>query len=315
MQAWYSAWGIPRPETFNQVMESEYKSELWTVQSRQTAPPQLLVNYQIVEDEKDYYGFNLYSIDRHFQAGMGNDQITLIDLAESSSVVPALQAYGYESSSLGGGTLFSFGEDNAMHPDAPNAAGRFPFFNRIHLNADRLLIAPATEEIETALDAHTGKIASLADDRIFQAAAAALEDAALADLGQLVGVLLLELEPLDKDPIFDLAAFATFQADENTAYLVLLLVLPVGQDADAVATTVGERMKTYESERRIPLKDRWKYESAYGMNQKELPVAVVVMRADVQRGYQEQLDENYVVVADWFSLVAAYDLLFLQVQP
>ena len=315
MQAWYSAWGIPRPETFTQVMDSEYKSELWVMQSRQTVPPQLLVNYQTVEDEKDFYGFNLYTIDRHFQAGMGNKQVTLIDLADSSRVVPALQAYGYESSNLGGGTLFSFGEDNKMHTDAPNAAGRFPFFNRIHLNADRLLIAPSTGVVESALDAQTGKVASLADDKVFHAVASALEESTLTNLGRLVGVLLLELEPLNKDPDFDLAAFATFQADENTAYLALLLVLPPGQDADAAAGQVSERMNGYVSKVAGPLDERWVFQNAYGATQQGLPVAVVVMKADVQRGYNEGLDENYAVVMDWSRLVATYDLQFLEAQP
>lgn len=313
--AWYRAWGIAKPGSFTEAWESDYREEVVHVLPAQTTPPDFLFQYAMFEDVKGFFGFDIFSAKQYLTAGQAN-RISIVDLNDNLSINEALTSYGYTSESMSGGMLYLYGEDNiGMNPDSPSKTGQLTNLNRIHLDADRLIITRNTDTIQAALDSSSGKIASLSDNPIFQAAAEALEVNALSDLGELVGVIVSDLEYLNKLFDFDLAAFATYHKND-TAKLALILVLPKGQDADNAADVIAERLQSYKSRMLggATLEEAWTFESAQGMQVNGLPVAVVVMHADVHEGEQEPLG-RYVNVWSWFRLVLARDLGFLETLP
>lgn len=343
--AWHESWDVPRIDSLEELEElDEISASRWLyVHSRQTVPPDSLAPTRVVaEDQRSYYGLDLFNMDRYLQAGPPPDWITVVEFGfDSDQIAEALRTSGYESEETAGeATLYSLAaaDDYEMIMELPIQAAQLGNLNRIALLDQRVVIAKATPPVSAALAAQRGESPSLADNPTVRAAVAALQDPALADLGELVGVILTNdpaygdvQQALPPDapaelatpydamcsegatlPPYTLVAFATFH-EEGASFLTLAVVYPEGTDAESAAAVLADRMPDYVSVRtRRPI-EQWSFETSAAVEAEGLPVALVVMRVDDPQVTEE--GDLPTGVWSWIRMVVARDTLFLCPAP
>jgi len=344
--AWHASWGIPRPDSVADVnaLDAVTRARWMAIMPRQTTPPQVFgLNYLLTSDIRGFYGFDIFQIDRALEGGVPPNMLTVAEHhADPAAIGAALRAAGYGVRVLEGGwTLYSLGEDYAMlgfdYPDMPQI-GMIGQLNRIAVNGSRLLIARGMPEITAALAAESGG-PSLANDAAFAAVGRALQSAAREDAGALLGALFVPgdrflldpaqivmgqevseeqiaalqeamQDPANQLPTFLLAGFGTRHGPGAT-YLTAAVALLPGEDADAFAAKVGDRMARYVSLRTgQPLSERWGLKASGGLVVDGVPVAWITMRVDDPPPAPEGQPANTGVLA-WVDLVMARDYGFL----
>jgi hypothetical protein len=338
MDAWHRSWDVPRVDSMAAVdaLDATAKSRWLGALPGQTIMPAEL-NQAANDDFRRSYGFNLFDVDRLLQTGQPPAQITIWELrAAPEQVAAALTASNYTSRTLeAGSVLFSLGEDYHIQLDAHvPVAGKLGNFNRIALLDGPMATAKATGLISETLAARSGAVRSLADAPDYQAAVAALNDPAMADLGALVGVLFVDGPSLYlSDPALALknrqtptpdagrlppyltVAFAT-RHETGASHLVLDVVFPPGTDAAAAAEVLGQRLQNYTSVvTRASLSNYWSFEKAAGVTATGLPVALVSMRVTDPAPATAGAEAKPAFVFNWPALVYQRDTLFLVVQP
>jgi hypothetical protein len=343
--AWHSSWNIPRIDNWDELdnLDREPRAHWMFILSGQTAPPDSLgIQYMRIDDQRGFYGFDLFNLDRYLLAGSPPGWITVVEFSfDKAQIADALTASGYEAEKLEtGGTLYSILDDNEYALEFPTKTGQLGNLNRVALLDGQMVIAKATANVTNALLAHSGESSSLADNLNYVAAAKALEDPALKETGELVGVIFTE-GPVLADPslyllpgaseqvqdqltgyaegpqlpIYTLVAFAT-RHTEGASYLILAVVFPEGADAAAAADILADRLQNYTSpyyDR--PLDERWAFEKATGVKAEGLPVALVVMRVDDPPPIPEDAPLVNAAVLSWYELVTRRDTLFLMIEP
>ena len=335
--AWHASWGVPRVYTLEQVMALDLTQRglyMATLPEQTTPPDSLGLYYISVEDQRAFYGFDFFMFDRYLLAGRPPGWLTVADYrGEPAKIGAALMASGYTTVSVPGGTLYSIMKDYAVDFKFPSAVGRIGDRNRIALLGERMLMAKATGVVTGALASHAGTVPSLADAPEYRAAVAALDDPALADTGELVGVILMSpgnfadmtkgLPPLSATvaqkqleewaqtaplPDYTLVAFAT-RHTQGASSLILAVVFPAGTDAPVAAESLAARLKGYTSLSTRTAIDKWTFDRAADVEVAGLPVALVIMRVgdpvpDPQTG-------SAGLAFAWEKLVMRRDVLFL----
>ncbi len=344
--AWHTSWDIPRIDNLEELdrLDRESRAYWLFIMARQTAPPDTLgVEYMFAEDQRGFYGFDVFNLDRYVLAGSPPDWITVVEFSfDKAQIADALAASGYEAEELEtGGTLYSIHDDYEVVFDSPTKTGQMGNLNRIALLDGQMVVAKATANVTKALQAQGGKLPSLADNPDYVAAAKALEDPALKDTGELVGVILMEgsqfyaldqymgpnmtpelVEAIRKEytgqgprlPAYKLVAFAT-RHTEGASYLILAVVFPKNTDAKAAADILADRLRDYTSlvDRR-PLNERWTFEKATAVQAEGLPVALAVMRVDDPPPTPEDEPQVNTAVLPWYYMISYRDVLFLTIE-
>jgi hypothetical protein len=348
--AWHTSWNVPRIDSVAELdgLDRDPRAYWMNIMPRQTTPPDVLgVQYLMAEDMREFYGFDLFNVDRYLQAGQPPDLLSVVDYNfPDSQIADALLATGYSVETLNdAGALYSILDDYQIDlsmETVTTRVGQLGGLNRIGLLDGQMVIAKATANITSAFSAYAGEVRSLADDPHFSAAATALYDPALAETGELVGAILMDgvqfadpltylgdritpelLEQLeealkDEDavplPPYYLVAFGTRHSPGAT-HLILAVVFPTDTDAKAAANILAERMENYTSlVTNQPMADRWEFELATGTKVDGLPVALVSMRVDDPLPTPEGQDLPNAGVLAWVQLVLARDTLFLAVK-
>lgn len=351
--AWHEARQFPRiadTDQFLTLMDIDPTREIlllaYVMPSQVGVPAVLGLDYMLVESLQDFYGFDLFVVDRYIEAqGAIPDETTVLVLnIDTARVADALVATGYDESPLGDGRLFSILEDGEFDLTGeriPSRTGQLGALNRIGVFDDRVIVARSTAVVEVANDAAAGEVATLADDPIFTTAVAALSEPAVSDRGALVSVFFTDSEDIVGDgdiarrilgrdateeqvaelrerlgltnegptlPRFSLVAFATIVA-EDESYLVAALVLPAGADAQAAADVLAERIPEYRSLVTVqPMSEQWTFEETLAVESGELPVALAVMSVE----HEFATDDNQLPrVFNWQRMINNLDLGWL----
>jgi hypothetical protein len=333
--AWLQSWGVPRVDNVDQLdaLDRDPHTYWMFIMPYQTVPPQVLgVNTFLGENQRDYYGFDLFNADRFLEAGLPPQTISVIESsAEKQQIANTLIATGYQAQELdGGGTLYSILEDNQMALGQNVALPRVGMtggLNRIIVLDGQLIVGRATNVVESSLQAQQGAIPSLAEDAVYTAAAQALDDESLSATGDLVGAIMIPQDAIAADiealrqsliaqfgpealPPFDLVTFATRHAPGAT-YLILDVVFPAGTDAAAAADVLSNRLQNYVSlATGQPFAERWTFDRATSIEIDGLPVALVVMRVDDPPVAAEGEQANSAVF-NWITVIERRDLGFL----
>lgn len=345
--AWHTSWGVPRIDNVEEldVLPRETRAYWMMIMSRQVAPPESMgINYLMQGDQRDFYGFDFFQVDRAIDAGAPLESVTLVEHhADSMEIAARLTENGYTATELDNGwTLYSILDDYEISLAAGlPRVGQLGQRNRIALRENQMIIARATDNVLRVVETE-GDQPALAADPAYAAAAKALDDPLLADTGELIGVMTLD-EPILDDaarfmlgeratpekieelrerlkergwaalPVYDLAAFATRHA-EGATYLIVVVVFPPGVDSEAAADGLAARIQNYISSRyEEGLQDRWAFDRAAGIDVDGLPVALVVMRADDPPPTPEDQQMVNSAVLAWVDLVFARDIGFLAV--
>jgi hypothetical protein len=340
-EAWHDSWNVPRLDNWDELenLGREPAAYWMFIMPRQTTPPESLgTQYLRTEDQRGFYGFDLFNLDRFISAGQPPNYVTAVEFSfDGTEIADALSAFGYEAEALDtGGTLYSILDDYEIDMESPTHAGKLGNLNRIALLDGQMVIAKATDIVIDALLAQSGEVPSLADSPEYAAAVAALEGPALGETGELVGVILVEGSNLavassyiplggpeeavaqlreyaegPQLPAYDLVAFATSHT-EGASYLTLAVVFPQGTDAGSAADILAGRLQDYVSLRyQKPLDDRWTYQMATAVEIEGLPVALVVMGVGDPSPTPEDAPLVEAGVLSWIELVVARDTLFL----
>jgi hypothetical protein len=344
LATWHKSWNVPRIGSFDELkgLTPDQRAAWLNIAAEQTDIPSVLgPNYLATDDLQGFDGFDVFTVDRFLQAGNPPDGITLVDFSfDRSHIAETLTASGYAAQPLEqGGTLYSILDDYGLDMSMKTVktrTGQLGDLNRIALLDGRMVIGKATEPVTQALSASQGETPSLADDPSYTAAVKSLNDPALADTGDLVGVVFVDYAMVDQQqeiltlppdvvnqimqgyvaaplPAYQLAAFATRHGSGAT-HLILEVVFPEETDAKAAANTLADRMKSYISlQTRQPLTDRWTFELATGTKIGGLPTALVVMKVDDHAPIGQ--DSAPVRVFSWIRMLSARDTLFLISQP
>lgn len=352
--AWHTAWGIPRPLNLLTLdMLPEQPHALWMfVLPRQIMPPSALgMDTLFMDDQRPFYGFDFFHVDRVLGAGNPPDDITLIEHnADPEAIAAQLIASGYSAEDLDGGwTLYSILDDYEV---ALQAAGDVEFprvgmlgqRNRIVLNGQQLITARATAPVMAAVAAHTRDIPALVDNPVYGALAAALSDPLLDGTGALVGVImqsgleylhapeimlagpsmtpeqLAEMrevlgldDPARLLPPFSAVAFATSHAGD-ASYLTLALAFLPGADTDRVITVLESKMPAYQTlSTQISLADHWSLDRSGAVEANGNPVVLVTMRVENPPPKAAGEPAYRPQVLSWGDLVMRRDLLFLAI--
>ncbi len=344
--AWHERWGVPRVDSVDELnqLDDRLRAQWMMIMPRQTMPPQAFgLNYLFADDSRGFYGFDVFQVDRAMEAGAPPGTVTVAEHhADPAAIDAALRAAGYEAQTLDGGwTLYSLGEDNAMlgfdTPGMPRM-GVMGQLNRIAVKGHLLLIARGTPALAAALAAQRGG-SSLASDPTYKAVGQALQSVAPEGAGALLGALFVpgtqflldpaqflfgqELteeqiaalkeaiqDPANQLPTFLLAGFGTHHGPGAT-YLTAAVALLPGEDAEAFAAKVADRMARYVSQRTgQPLSERWSPEAAGALDVDGIPVAWVTMRVDDPLPAAEGEPANTGVLS-WADLITARDFGFL----
>jgi hypothetical protein len=348
--AWHTSWNVPRIDSIAELdtLERDPRAYWMNIMPRQTTPPDVLgVQYLMTDNMREFYGFDLFNVDRYLQAGQPPDLLSVIDYSfPPSQIADALIATGYAVETLNDeAALYSILDDYQIDlsmETVTTRVGQLGGLNRIGLLDSQMVIAKATANVTSAFAAYEGEVASLADDPHFSAAATALYDPALAETGELVGAILIDgmqlADPLaylgqnaspemiealqealkDEDavplPPYYLAAFGTRHSPGAT-HLILAVVFPTDTDAKAAANILADRMENYTSlVTNQPMADRWEFELATGTKVDGLPVALLSMRVDDPLPTPEGQELPNAGVLAWIQLVLARDTLFLSVK-
>lgn len=345
LAAWHQSWDVPRLDNLDdlEALPRDLRAYWMIVMPSQTIPPQVMgLQYVRTDDMRNVYGFDVFNVDRYLSAGQPPDMISVVEYSfPDEQIADALVGTGYESQSLADDvTLYSILDDyeiDVARETIPTRVGQLGDLNRIALLDGQMLIAKATPNIEAALSANQGAISSLADDPAYVAAVTALDDPALGDMGQLVGVILVDglqlsdplqyvllnfspeevtrfLEEVAGEPslpFYYVAAFGT-QHSPGATHLVLALVFPEGVDAKEAANVLAERIQNYESlVTQQTLEDRWTFELATGTKVNDLPVALISMRVDDPPPSPEGEELANASVFAWNRMILARDTAFL----
>ncbi len=344
--AWHTSWDIPRLDDLDglNALDRETRARWTSILPSQTWPATAIGHqYLLTGDQRDFYGFDLFNLDRWIEAGQPPGTITAVEFGfDGKQIADALVDSGYDDEDLdGGGTLYSILDDYEISFDLPTKVGQLGYLNRIALLKGQMVIARATDLVEDALDADSGDRRSLAENKEYRAAALALQDKALSGYGELVGVILTDdqdfsepatyLDPVqspefleelrqrferdaDDLPGWEVAAFATQHADE-ASYLTLLVVFDEGTDAEEAAKVLADRLEGYDllrdPDRTLMEYCRCSLEQAIAVKAEGLPVALVTLRADNPSPTPE--DESIVntFVFSWTRLLFSRDTGFL----
>jgi len=347
--AWHTSWGIPRIDNKEQLdsLEREPRAYWEYSMGRQTTPPIYLVNYLFAEDQRSFYGFDLFNLDRYLVAGSPPDEITVAGFGfDAKQIGDALTGSGYQAEKLEpAGTLYRIMDDYQYDPNFPNKTGQMGNLNRIALLDGEMVIGKAAAPVTAALDAYNDQIPSLADDPEYVALLQALDDPALAGTGQLMGAIVMddleisfddyaisllggkatnqqveekiaELRQGSQLPAYSLVAFVT-RHTEGATYLILTVVLPKGTDAQAAADLLADRLQNYVSlQFKRPLFEIWaaqgaKVEKAIAVEAGGLPVGMILVRADDPLPTPPDQRLVNAAVPRWISMVELRDLGFL----
>lgn len=352
--AWYTAWGMPRPLNLLTLdILPEQPRALWLfILPRQTALPSALgMDTLFMDDQRPFYGFDFFHVDRALGAGSPPNDITLIEHnADPEAIAAQLVASGYSAETLDGGwTLYSILDDYeiAFQSDSDvefPRVGALGQRNRIALNGQQLITARATAPVTAAIAAHARDMPALVDNPVYSALAAALSDPLLDGTGALVGVImqsgleyqhapetmlvgpsmtpeqLAEMgEELGLDdparllPPFSAVAFATSHADD-ASYLTLALAFMPGADTDRALAVLESKMPAYETiSTQMSLADHWSLDRSGIAEVNGIPVVLVTMR--VANPPPKAADEAAYrpQVLSWGDLVMRRDLLFLAI--
>lgn len=346
--AWHASWGVPRVDNLEQLdaLDREQRAYWLYIMSRQTTPPGYLVNYLLGEDQRGFYGFDLFNLDRYLIAGQPPNEITVAGFSfDAEQIAGALAGSGYQAEKLKTGrTLYSIGDDYRYDLNFPTKTGRMGDLNRIALLDDKMVIAKATELVTASLAAYNDQIPSLAEDPEYVALLQALADPALAGTGQLMGAIVMDdLEISARDyamtllrgktaqqvdeklaelsqgpqlPAYSLVAFVTHHT-EGATYLILAVLFPKGADAQAAADLLADRLRDYVSFRfNRPLSEVWaergaRVEKAVAVEAGGLPVALVLIRAEDPPPTPPDQAQVNAAIAWWVDLVIARDYGFL----
>ncbi len=346
--AWLQSWSVPRVDNVDQfnVLDRDPHAYWMTIMPYQTYPPEVLgAQYLMSEDQRYYYGFDLFNADRFLEAGQPPLKAVVIEYSfPSQQIADALTTTGYQAQDLdGGATLYSILEDNEMALGQNVALPRVGMtggLNRIIVLDGQIIVGRATNVVEASLQAQQGAIPTLADDPVYAAAVQALDDEHLSETGDLVGAILVQSEVLanpaalvlganasDPDisllrqslrdqfgteplPAYSLVTFAT-RHTAGATYLILDVVFPAGTDAGAAADVLANRLQHYVSlASKQPLADRWTFDQAVGVEIDGLPVALVVMRVD-DPPVAAAGERANTAVLNWATMVVRRDLGFL----
>jgi hypothetical protein len=334
---WFEAWELERPESGDfldlQKANTDYSPMTWsTILAQQTwVPKSLGVEYSLIDNHLGQLGFNSIVLDRYMEAGYPPEVITVAEFSfDKDQIEDSLDELGYQSEKMDDGTLYSIRDDYEWDPQAPLKTLQLPYLNRILLSDGKMVIGSATDIVMDAQDASAGDKRSLAENDDYLAVIHALEDEYLKDLGEMVGIILMSdsalneslnpaflstLPSQDEDffdprlPEFELAAFVTFQKDDTT-FLVLLLVFDEKMDAEKSADIVADRLKDYTSiATRQPIDEYLSFEKSTAIDANDLPVAIVVMSTEAVEF--QIADNNNLRVFTWLEIVIRQDLLFL----
>ncbi len=339
--AWHTSWNIPRVDNLEELENlGQEPHAYWKfIMTTQTIPPGSLgIQYLFDEDQRSFYGFDLFNLDRFMEAGELPDRISLVEFSfDHAQIAKALTTLGYETMPLEKGVaLYRILDDYKADLRFPTRTGRLGGLNRIILRDGQMIIAKATAPVTNALLAYNGEKSSLADSSDYVAAVKALEHSALKDTGELVGAIFMTapnfsdpallLEPsaheeaiqqlkdyAQKPPLppYSLVVFAT-RHTRGASFLILTVVFPKGTDANAAADILADRLQHYVSvSQGISLDDRWTFEKATGVEVQELPVVLAVMRVDDPPPTPQDAANINAGVFTWSSLIFKRDALFL----
>ena len=336
LSAWFDAWGIDRPKSGDilEIESSDFSGlNTVTVLDRQTQIPQSFdVEHSLMEDQIGLLGFNFLTMDRYAEAGYPPSLLTIADFSfDRAQIGDALTKLGYQSDKDKNGILYSIRNDYEADYQSPVISIQTPNLNRILLTNGRMVIGAATEVVEHSQSTHANEIPSLAENDTYIALSQAIGGDILSDVGQLVGIILINGPTLNHTinqrlqdgpdgqsenyfqhsiPDFDLAGFATYQ-DNKTSFLTLILVFPKDTDALSSADILAERLQNYTTlDAGVPYKEWWTVEKASVSSINGLPVAIVVMKAEARES-QGPLGNNLNVLT-WSPLIFFQDILFLK---
>ena len=347
--AWHASWNIPRIDSMDQLfgLRPELYAYWIYVMPWQTTPPSYLLAETASEDQRGFYGFDLFNLDRYMVAEQPPEGIAIAGFSfDAKQIADALTSTGYQTETLKPvGTLYRIRDDYEIDVDSPIRTGRLGDLNRILLLDDKIIMGKATAPVTAALDAYNDQIPSLADDAEYAALAQALDDPALAGTGQLMGTIVMdglvislrdsviaslgadadpqqveeklaELSQGPQLPTYSLVAFVT-RHTEGATYLILAAVFPQGTDAQAAADLLADRLQNYVSlASKRKLMEMWakqgaRLEKATAVEAGGLPVALVFVRVDDPAPATSDAAMATVSVPRWADMVQRRDLGFL----
>ena len=347
--AWHASWNIPRVDNLDQLfgLGPELYAYWIYVMPWQTTPPYYLLAETAGEDQRGFYGFDLFNLDRYLVVGNPPDSITVAGFSfDAKQIAHALTSTGYQTKTLEPvGTLYSIRDDYEIDVDSPIKTGRSGDLNRILLLDDEMVMGKASALVTAALDAYNDQIPSLADDAEYAALAQALDDPALTGTGQLMGAIVLdslvvslrdsviaslgadadpqqveeklaELSQGPQLPAYSLLAFVT-RHTQGATYLILAAVFAKGTDAQAAADLLADRLQNYVSlASKRKLMEMWakqgaRLEKATAVEAGGLPVALVLVRVDDPAPATSDAAMATVSVPRWADMVQRRDLGFL----
>lgn len=330
--AWLQSWQVERPADLDALAQLHSRDrDLWLYTlGSQIAPPQTLIRYLRVEAIADSYGFDFFSSHQFLEAGSVPDQLTILTTSSpSADIDAALTTLGYQASQLANGTttLYSIRQDYEMNLASETQTGMLGELNRIAIGDNTILIGRATATVAEATQSAADEIVSLSDMSDYQALLHSFDAPELADVGALLGLIVLgepvlidvaalllssqltaekraELEkminPQPPLPLYSLAGFATYRSPTAT-FLAVHTVFLTEQEAAQAAEVLPARMAAYISTQTgEPLP--WSLDRAFHTGN----TVVVVMRAD------ETPDQA--VPLSWLRLVNIRDTAFLVVE-
>ncbi len=326
VQGWHGATGVPRLSSLDELDTfSEEENSAWLYEMpRQTAPPTALgISYLMLDDMRPAYGFSFLDAAQMLEAGQPPETLTLVTLSvPSAQVADALAESGYARTEMSGATLFSRGDDYAIDIASPSKVGQLGALNRVAVlesegQGSQLLLARATAPITQALAATVGEKRSLADDRIYNALADAVEGSLILT-GTLVGLIVQDgVQQVDvnaalgspaadvvaryaADPLppYRLRAFATTRDGVDT-FLTVLIAMGTTGDPQENAAILGDRLADYVSTvDEQPLGDQWELVMTGSFESTaRLAYATLKLKPDSS--------------ISWMDLIARRDLLFL----
>jgi hypothetical protein len=333
LEAWHTSWGVPRVSRFEQldVLDPDLRAAWMFTMPTQLVPPEALgMQYLLLDEQRPFYGFDIFAIDRLLSGGAPPDSVTVLEhRLDPAAIGDTLIASGYEAGDVDGGTLYSMLDDYEISFEGLPRVGSLGQLNRIALVDDRIIIGRATAPVTGALAAAQGETPSLAAMPMWVAGAKALDDPALDGTGELVAAMLWQTlitdDPLtmlapasaqptpqfsDPLPVYTLLAFGT-RHTEGASYLVLAVVFPPDTDAAAAADILAERLQNYVSlATREPLADRWTFDRTAATEIDGWPVALAVMRVDDPAPAEPDQPPARVSIS-WSELIFRRDLGFL----
>ena len=182
LDAWHTSWGVPRPRTLQQLdflNRDWHAAWLFTMPKQLVLPEALGLQYLFQDEQRPFYGFDIFGIDRFVYAGAPPDMVTVLEHhLDPAAIGKALVASGYEAGDVNGGTLYSILDDYEISFEGLPRVGSLGQLNRIALVDNQMIIGRATAPVMDALAAAQGETLSLAAMPAWTAGAKALDDRA-----------------------------------------------------------------------------------------------------------------------------------------